>query len=178
MIPNLTVQRAKKGDMMARSMLYEQFSTPMYNLCIKLLGNIHDAEDMLQDAFIQAFDKIVQLKEDELFGGWLKRIVVNKCFAFLNKSKHQIQYFEYTEEIEIADEKVDSLIDITPQQINDGIAQLPAGCKQILVLYLLENYTHKDIAALLKISESTSKSQYQYARKLLKNILYKTTYTK
>jgi RNA polymerase sigma factor (sigma-70 family) len=175
MLPNITVHRAKKGDMQARATLYEQYSKPMYNLCIKLLGNIQDAEDVLQDSFITAFAKVEQLKEDALFGGWLKRIVVNNCFVQL-KNK-QTNFIYYTDEVlDEPIEKEEQYPNITPQDINKGIAELPNGCKQILVLYLLENYSHKEIAGLLKISESTSKSQYQYGKKLLKNCLHKIMY--
>jgi RNA polymerase sigma-70 factor (ECF subfamily) len=173
MIPNLTVHRAKKGDMLARAWLYEQFSKPFYNLCIKLLGNMHDAEDVIQDAFIQAFDKLDQLKKEELFGAWLKKIVINKCFSHLQKRKVQFLYVALNEQMDVAAENSDVETGYTPIQINEGIAQLPNGCRQIFVLYLLENYSHKEIATLLKISESTSKSQYQYAKKLLRNYLLK-----
>jgi RNA polymerase sigma-70 factor (ECF subfamily) len=173
MIPNLTVHRAKKGDMLARAWLYEQFSKPLYNLSIKLLGNVPDAEDVIQDSFIQAFDKIDQLKKDELFGAWLKKIVVNKCFSQLQKRKLNFLYVEFDEQLDVASENSDGETGYTPVQINEGIAQLPNGCRQIFVLYLLENYSHKEIAGLLKISESTSKSQYQYAKKLLRNFILK-----
>lgn len=168
---NLIVQQAKQGNALAKATLYEQYAKPLYNLCIKLLGNIHDAEDVLQEGFIQAFDKLQQLQQNDLFGPWLKKIMVNKCFVQLRKAKANWQIVPLIDDVDVADEIDYTGLNISATQINDAIVKLPNGCRQIVVLYLLENYTHKAIAEELGIAESTSKSQYQYGKKLLKTSL-------
>jgi RNA polymerase sigma factor (sigma-70 family) len=161
------VRNACNGSREARSMLYHQFSKAMYNICIRMTGNTEDAEDVLQDAFIQAFKTLDQLKSYAQFGGWLKKIVVNKCIAFCNK---RIKHTDWNEEDTgtIADENAEWWKTVDMQIVHNAIKALPEGCRQVFNLYVFEDMGHKQIAALLDISESTSKSQYHRARNILK----------
>lgn len=160
----------KKNQQKSTEALFKSYSRAMYNICLRMLGNKHDAEDVLQDAFIQAYCNISKLKSIDSFGAWLKRIVVNKCIRFLQTRVH-------FSEIEIGNyEKSDDSINdwstvLTMEEINIEIQQLPDGCRIIFNLFLLENYSHKQIAELLSISESTSKSQYHRAKQLLRTQL-------
>ena len=162
-----TVLKAGKGDRNAQADLYRQYSKAMFNICIRMTGNRSDAEDLLQDAFINAFESIGQLKEPAAFGGWLRRIVVNKCIRF---SKNSVQWKQLEEDHnELAEETPEQWwMTIKSELIHEEIKNLPNGCRQVFVLYVLEDFGHKDIAENLGISESTSKSQYQRARLLLK----------
>ena len=90
-INNPLIERCKQGDIKAQFLLYKQYSTAMYNIAIRFLNNKMDAEDILQESFITAFNKLVDLKSDASFGNWLKRIVINNCISFLRKNKI---YFE------------------------------------------------------------------------------------
>ena len=137
-----------------------------------MCGNEADAHDAMQDGFITAFRKIYQLKDPNTFGGWLKRIIINQCIAQAKKR------FVYTQleapVIDLAHETDESWwSSITMVQIHEAIKQLPDGCRQIFVLYAVEDYTHQEIADELQISTGTSKSQYSRARLLLQQIILK-----
>jgi len=161
------VQRAVKGDASAQALLYQQFSKAMFHICLRMSKNRNAAEDILQDSFILAFKNLHQVKEATQFGGWLKRIVVNEC---IRQTKQNWQWQDWEEEHDqISNEQETEwwkLVNI--EMVYQQIATLPEGCRQIFNLYVFEDYTHKEIAVLLSISESTSKSQYHRARQLLK----------
>lgn len=171
-IPEQTVLRARKGDKQACALLYQQYSKAMYNICIRMTGNEEDAADLLQDAFLQAFNRLAQLKQPQAFAGWLKQIVVHQCIRFCKKTIHW-NLLDETDTDNIAEEEEEWWTRIPLSLVHREIKILPAGCRQVFVLFAMENYPHKDIAAQLQISESTSKSQYQRARKLLKERILK-----
>jgi RNA polymerase sigma-70 factor (ECF subfamily) len=162
---------ATQGNRLAQKDLYTRFHKEMLGLCIRMTGKRDAAEDILQEAFIKAFTGLSKLKKPASFAGWFKRIVVNLCIDYLNTFKV------------IADLDVSQAESLTEQDngfwytdlsfdiINNEIDNLPNGCRQVLVLYLIEDYKHKDIADLLNKSVSTIKSQYQYALKILRTRL-------
>jgi RNA polymerase sigma factor (sigma-70 family) len=164
--------KAGQGDRGAQADLYRDYSTPMYNICIRMTGNPTDAQDLLQDAFIEAFRHLRQLKEPGAFGGWLRRIVINRCIQF---SKKHVRWssLDPDEMTLAADEETEWWLNIPLQQIQDEIKNLPGGCREVFVLFALEDLGHKEIANNLGISESTSKSQYQRGRKLLRERITK-----
>ena len=137
-----------------------------------MCGNEADAHDLLQDGFITAFEKMHQLKEPKLFGGWLKRIMVNQCIAF---SKYRNMYGGLVvAEDESSDETDENWWEtISMAELHQAIKKLPEGCRQIFVLYVIEDYSHQQIADELGLSTGTSKSQYNRAKKLLRQILLK-----
>lgn len=171
-IPDQTVLKARKGDKDACAQLYQQYSKAMYNICIRMTGNEADAADVLQDAFLQAFNRLGQLKQPEAFAGWLKQIVVHQCIRFCKKAAYWNPLDE-TDTASIAEEEEEWWIGIPPALVHQEIKILPSGCRQVFVLFAMEGFSHKDIAAQLQISESTSKSQYRRARKLLKERIIK-----
>ena len=137
-----------------------------------MCGNEDDAHDLLQDGFITAFEKIHQLKEPSMFGGWLKRIMINRCIAH---SKHRNSHGGLVvAEVEAPDETEDEWWNtISMAELHHAIKKLPEGCRQIFVLYAIEDYTHQQIADELGLSTGTSKSQYNRAKKLLQQMLLK-----
>jgi RNA polymerase sigma-70 factor (ECF subfamily) len=167
-----TVKNAADGDTNARAALYRQFSKAMFNICFRMLGNRENAEDILQEAFIIAFNKLHQLKDELSFGGWLKRIVVSECIRFNKKGFKWNELSEHYEE-RSDDNDASWMHNLSFESINSEIKQLPDGCRQVFNLYVVEDYSHKEISEILKISESTSKSQYHRARQLLKERLLK-----
>jgi len=164
------VQQVKKQDTLAMRTLYEQYSKEMLAASFRITNNLQDSEDILQEAFLTSFQKIDQLKDGAKYGGWLKQIVTNKSLSSIKK---RIQFKEIETVGELADEAEDTewYKGIPFDKIKNAIQELPEGSRQIFTLYLLENYKHKEIAEILKISVSTSKSQYRYALKLLKEKL-------
>jgi RNA polymerase sigma factor (sigma-70 family) len=136
-----------------------------------MVGNKQDAEDILQDAFYIAFLNIKSLRSEESFGAWLKKIVINQCLKFL---RARIVFADLDPEKDDFEEKNDiDMYDLPMSEINNKICMLPDRCRMVFNLYLLENYNHRQIAEMLEISESTSKSQYQRARQLLQKQLKK-----
>ena len=166
-IPTAVIQQAARGDADAQAWLYGQYSKAMFNICVRMTGNIPHAEDVLHDAFIMAFKNLKSLKQADAFGGWLKRIVVNAC---INHSKKLIPWNELNEDgFEMPDDNsAEWWTTISLADVHREIRKLPDGCRQIFVLYAMEDNSHKAIAQQLGISESTSKSQYHRAKKLLR----------
>ena len=163
------VHQVKKHDVVAMRTLYDKYSKEMLATSYRITNNLQDSEDILQDSFLVSFQKIHQLKEGGKYVGWLKQIVVNKSLAQIKKRVS----FKNLDELEDRSEEEETnwFEGISFEKIKEAIQELPDGCRQIFSLYLLENHKHKEIAELLSISISTSKSQYRYALKLLKEKL-------
>lgn len=144
----------------------------MYNVGFRIVNNTEEAEDVLQDAFISAFNNLGSYRGDSTFGAWLKRIVINKAINYLNKRRPERmpedERFDVKEE-----EEVDVLegFPFTVEKVRAAIEALPDGYRSVLSLYLLEGYDHGEIAEILGITESTSKSQFNRAKKKLKELL-------
>ncbi len=169
-VNNALVSSAQKGNAEALKLLYLQYNKAMFNICTRLMGNNSDAEDVLQDAFVIAFKSINQLKETAQFAGWLKRIVINEC---IKKGKKRNNWTEWEEEKHDTPEEEETSWwnEVTMAEIHAQIKALPDGCRQIFTLYAVENFSHKDIAATMGVSEGTSKSQYHRAKQLLREKL-------
>lgn len=166
------IRAAARGDASFQEILYQQFSKAMYNICVRMMGNRQEAEDILQESFIIAFGNLKNIKDELSFAGWLKRIVIRQC---LSGSRKQKTLLYATDVLEIADVPDENWMgQISFEKIHDAIRELPEGCRQVFNLYAVEDWPHKEIAKELGISESTSKSQYQRARKLLRDKLNKT----
>jgi RNA polymerase sigma-70 factor (ECF subfamily) len=168
-LEDLVVQ-ARNGDLNARASLYRLFVKAMYNNCIRITGNKTDAEDVLHESFLYAFQHLREINHPASFGGWLRRIVISNAIRYCRKNLNWEDLHEEYERSEPGDESP-WWINIPLELVHLAIKQLPAGCRQVFILYVFENFAHKEIAASLGISESTSKSQYQRARKLLKERL-------
>jgi len=170
-VQTIIIRKAQKGDSIAIETLYRQYNKGMFSICARMMGTVADAEDVLQDAFIKAFKNLNQLKNVDQFGGWLKRIVINEC---INNSKKKWAWGDLNEDHDVEDEEDFNWWDgVDINDINIAIKQLPDGCRQIFTLFVIEDYSHKAIAAEMQISESTSKSQYHRAKQLLKQQLNK-----
>ena len=168
----MTVVRASQGDHSAQAELYRYYSTAMYSICIRMTGNPTDAQDIFQDAFIDAFRHLRQLKEPGAFAGWLRRIMINKCIQF-SKVRVRWDNVDPNEIVPDAGSETQWWLDIPVHRVQEEIKNLPGGCREVFVLFALEDFGHKEIARNLGISESTSKSQYQRARKLLRDRITK-----
>lgn len=142
----------------------------MFNICTRMLGDHAAAEDALQEAFINAFNKLHTFEGKASFGAWLKRIVINKCLSKLNKRQ---LFTTEIEEIEhqLPEEQTEKPPVLSPHLVHRAIKTLPQGCRMVFTLYQLEGYDHQEISEILNISVSTSKSQYHRAKKLIKQKL-------
>ena len=138
----------------------------MYNVCLRMLRQPEDAEDVVQDSFVEAFTKLESFRYDSTFGSWLKRIVINKSLNHLKKKRIPITAIE-GHEFHLAEETTEPTPTMDIQKVKKGIDSLPDGYRQIINLYLIEGYDHVEIGEILNISTSTSKSQYHRAKKKL-----------
>jgi len=164
------IEECRSGNSKAQFRLYNQYAKAMYNLAYRILNNREDAEDILQEAFIECFRSLSSFRFESTFGAWLKRIVINKCINHIKKKTTDLTFCETLPAVAVEEEE-EPVYDT--KEIFRGIERLPDGYRIILTLYLLEGYDHSEISQILGISESTSKSQYSRAKEKLKNILPK-----
>jgi RNA polymerase sigma-70 factor (ECF subfamily) len=164
------IEECRKGNNKAQYRLYNQYSKAMFNLAYRILNNREDAEDILQETFVDCFRYIDSFRFESTFGAWLKKILVNKCINHLKKKKIDLTLCD-TLPVVVYEEEADVTYDTG--KIFKGIEMLPDGYRIILTLYLLEGYDHSEISQILGITESTSKSQYSRAKEKLRNILSK-----
>jgi RNA polymerase sigma factor (sigma-70 family) len=165
------IEECKKGSSKAQFMLYKQYSKAMYNLAFRMMNNREDAEDVLQETFIDCYSNLESFRFESTFGAWLKSILVNNCINQLRKKKADLVLCETLPPVA---EEEEAETNYDTNKIFNGIEQLPDGYRIILTLYLLEGYDHTEIAQIMGISESTSKSQYSRAKEKLRTILSKT----
>ena len=166
------VESCMKGDVRAQYQLYTLYSKAMYNICYRMTNQKEEAEDMLQESFSYAFSKLGSFRFESSFGAWLKRIVVNTCINHLKKKRVDLVYTEHQNDPVSADESVDyGEIRFQVKRVMKALEKLPEGYRIVFSLYLLEGYDHKEIAEILGVTESTSKSQFLRAKQKIKEML-------
>jgi RNA polymerase sigma-70 factor (ECF subfamily) len=167
----------KTGDQKAQFQIYKLYYKAMYNTSLRIVNDTMEAEDVMQEAFLSAFEKIDTYSGTVSFGAWLKKIVINRSLDVLGKKKAVFEDIEA--HVGIRDESPeDSLrneeIDVRIGEVKEAIEKLPDGYRIILSLYLLEGYDHDEIAEIMKISSSTSRSQLSRAKQKLISELKKS----
>ncbi len=158
--------RAIKQDRLAQKTIYEMFSGKMLAVAKSYVNNFDDAEDILVTAFLKAFTKIEDCRDSKSFPFWLRKIVVNDSINFIRKSKNLLYVEGEIEHIgdEISDEEMENFPDFDLEKV---LSQMPLGYKLVFNLYVFEDKKHQEIAEILNISEGTSKSQLNKAKKWL-----------
>lgn len=164
------IEECKRGNQQAQYSLYSQYSRAMFNLAYRMMNNREDAEDMLQEAFSDAFRKLGTYRYESTFGAWLKTIVINRCINHLKRRKTEFVTDSIPEDI-WGDDDNESDYSMDTKKVFKAIEHLPDGYRIVLTLYLLEGYDHSEISEILEISESTSKTQYLRAKTKLKQLL-------
>jgi len=171
---DVLVEQCIKGDMNAYRLLYERYSKAMYNTALRITANQADAEDVLQDAFTDAFMQLRSFENKASFGAWLKQIVVFKSITVLKKRKINFADFEKEAAHLAVEETIDETeIEYNVAAIKQAIKELPDGYRAVLSLYLLEGYDHEEIADILQISHSTVRTQYKRGKQRLLQLLKK-----
>ena len=144
----------------------------MYSVCMRIINNETEAEDVMQEAFLKAFTKIDTYKGEVSFGAWLKKIVINRSLDYLKKRK--VRFEEINEKTnKIIDYQMETK-EVNVKVIKDAIQKLPDGYRVVLSLYLIEGYDHEEISEILGISNSNSRTQYLRAKNKLREILKDT----
>jgi RNA polymerase sigma-70 factor (ECF subfamily) len=161
------------NDPSAQRELYNRYSPKMLSVCYRFGNSREDAEDMLQEGFIKIFTQIHTFQNKGAFEGWIRRIIVHTCINFLKKNKKFSNSIDLDQAdyLEVKEETMPSVMQA--RQIIECIRQLPLGYRTVLNLYAMEGYSHKEIAEMLDIEESTSRSQYTRAKVMLEGILIK-----
>jgi RNA polymerase sigma-70 factor (ECF subfamily) len=145
----------------------------MYNTCLRMLNNVAEAEDVLQESFIEAFKNLERFENRTSFGGWLKQICINRAINQLKKRRIDWVNMEQIAGYDSADElPVDEVeISLKVESVKKAIMQLPDGYRTVLSLYLLEGYDHEEISEILNVAESTTRTQYMRAKQKLLQLL-------
>lgn len=165
------IESCKAGSQQAFGKLYHLYAKAMYNVALRIIKVEEEAQDILQEAFIKAFNKINQYEYQANFGAWLKRIVINQALDNIRKNKEIISKDIEGMDIEEPEEVDWQEIDFTVEKVKKAIMALPDGFRVVCSMYLFEGFEHKEIAQILGITESTSKSQFHRAKLKLKEIL-------
>ena len=174
---NMTEEAILKGclynNATAQRELYNKYSSKMLAVCYRYGHNREDAEDMLQEGFIKVFLQIHTFENRGAFEGWIRRIIVHTCINILKKNKKFNESVDiiYATAIQVREESVPAIIQA--KQVVECIRILPIGYRTVLNLYAVEGYSHREIANMLDIEESTSRSQYTRAKAMLEDILIK-----
>lgn len=167
------VVKCKKGDRQAHNDLYKLYAKAMYNVAMRMLNRSDEAEDVLQEAFLEAFNRIKDFRQETTFGLWLKQIVIHKAINLMRKRK---MVFAEMEEVDVeclADDLPfdDEEVVLKADEVRRAIQLLPEGYRLVISLYLIEGYDHEEIGQILKISEGTSRTQFLRAKRKLIELL-------
>lgn len=162
------IKGCQGGLRTAQEFLYKQYSRKMYAICLTYAKDDEAAKDILQDGFVKVFSHIKEFVPDSSLEGWIRRVMVNTAIDYYRKSIKTIwKKTSFSEDHDLPAEG-ETLSRINEKQLLGIIKDLPAGYKVVFNLYVIEGFNHREISEMLGITEGTSKSQYFYAKKMLK----------
>lgn len=173
------IKRCKANDRKAQMQLYDTYVQGMYGVAMRFLANEADAEDVVQESFIKAFQRMDQYQGRVTFGAWLKKIVVNGCLDFLKSKRMPIEpYEEQFLEINNIDADIASEGEVSLDEIKSAINHLDHPSRFVVQLYLIEGYDHQEIAHILGISEANSRTRLKRGKEKLRSALKHKVYGK
>lgn len=174
---DVLVQQCLNGEASAYRALYDRYSRAMYNTALRILNRTDDAEDILQEAFTDAFQQLKSFEGRSTFGAWLRQIVVYKSIAHLKKQKLHFNGLE-TDAENIADETVleEDEVWYTVDSIKQAMQKLPDGYRTVLTLHLIEGFEQEEVAEMMKVAHSTVRTQYMRAKQKLLQVLKQEVY--
>lgn len=164
------LEGCKKNDRSAQAGLYKLLAPKLLGLCIRYLQDRNEAEDAMQDAFVKIFTNMTSFKGSGSFEGWAKRIAVNTALTAL-KARNRLSFERHTEDMENIGIPEEEPMTLNSNDIMACMNALPVGYRTIINLFLVEEFSHKEIAEKLQITESTSRSQYSRARQALMKLI-------
>ena len=160
------IKKCLAFDKNCQRMLYEKYSGQMYSVCLRYFNESFEAQEALQLGFIKVFKNLDSFKGDGNLGAWIRRIMVNESLNLIKKNK---KYNAHITIDQIPDYSYETPLDFDKEEIERIVKLMPLGYKTIFNLYVVDDYTHKEIAELLNITESTSRTQLRKARIFLKS---------
>ena len=163
------IDQCRQNNRKAQLEVYQQYCKAMFRVAHRLLDNVEDAEDAMQEAFISAFQKMNQYEGEVTFGGWLKKIVINKSFDILRSKKKRLQ-IKKEQQVEVTIDEADWEVEetISIEEIKKAILDLPDKYRRVLMLYLIEGYIHEEISQILDITIVASRTQLLRGKQKLK----------
>ena len=159
------IRRAQRSDARAFEVLYRRHVDKVYGLCLRMTGNVSEAEDCTQEAFIQAWKKLTKFRGDSAFSTWLHRIAVNAVLGRMRKDKREQDRIQVVAETRPAPLETGDTGEL--RDLAEAVGRLPKGARHVFVLHAVYGYSHDEAAAMLGIASGTSKAQMHRARKLL-----------
>jgi RNA polymerase sigma factor (sigma-70 family) len=159
-----------EGNRRMQEELYRRFSPRMYAVCLRYAGNAEEAEDILQEGFIKVFKKLDSFRSEGSFEGWVRRIFVNTAIEHFRRKRYLMPVTE-KEENTIEGKYLSIIDDLAARDIMAMVQELSPGYRTVFNMYVVEGYTHKEIADMLGISEGTSKSQLSRAKVILQEMV-------
>ena len=166
------ISRCGANDRVAQRLLYDRFAPLLLGICRRYAGQQH-AEDVMQDSFVRVFQYLAQYRNEGSFEGWIRRVCVNTCIRHLEKAKKMTVDY-YGDGLPDHPVEPDAISRMSANELLDLIDKIPEGYKTVFNLNVIEGYNHKDIAQLLGIEESSSRSQLTKARKYIQRSLEAT----
>ncbi|MCY1719063.1 sigma-70 family RNA polymerase sigma factor [Prolixibacteraceae bacterium Z1-6] len=163
------IDQCRDGNQKAQFQLYKLYYKAMYSVCLRIVNDEMEAEDVMQEAFLSAFNKIGSYKGEVSFGAWLKRIVVNRSLDYLKKRK--VKFEEVTEQTTQVPDYQMATKEVDLNILKSAIQVLSDGYRVVLSLYLIEGYDHEEISQILGISNSASRTQLLRAKQKLRELL-------
>jgi RNA polymerase sigma-70 factor (ECF subfamily) len=159
------VARARGGDSRAFEALYREHVNRVYGLCLRMTGNVSEAEDCTQEAFIQAWNKLGKFRGDSAFGTWMHRIAVNAVLGRIRKSKREQDRIQVVAETASSPASIGDSGEL--RDLSDAIDRLPEGARHVFVLNAVYGYSHEESSDMLGVAVGTTKAQLHRARRLL-----------
>jgi len=163
------VEACRGGDRRAQKRIYDLLSGKMFAVCLRYMDSREAAEDILQDGFVTLFTKLDSYSGEGSFEGWARKIFVNTALMSLRKNDVLRQTEDVDEAWDITADTPTAIENIGYSELMKMIASMPPGFRTVFNMYVIEGYSHKEIAESLGISEATSRSQLQRARTMLQN---------
>ena len=166
------INGCKAGDRNAQFKIYKLYYKAMYNTSLRIVNDTMEAEDIMQEAFLQAFNRIHSYTGEGSFGSWLKRIVINKSLDVIRKRKIQVSLEEESMEFpDIIEENREEEIRLQLAEVKEAIGELPEEYSVIINLFLLEQYSHEEISEMLNITNNLSRTRLVRAKQKVQKIL-------
>ncbi|MCX6305774.1 MAG: sigma-70 family RNA polymerase sigma factor [Bacteroidetes bacterium] len=172
------IDACRAGDRTAQFRIYKLYYKAMYNTSLRIVNDTAEAEDIMQEAFLDAFRRLHSYTGEGSFGSWLKRIVINRSLDSLRKEQETIPFDEVEYDIpNTAEENREDEIQFQVTEVKRAISRLPDEYRVVLSLFLLEGYDHEEISQILKITNQLSRTRYSRARHKLLEILKETSFS-
>lgn len=166
------IEEAKRNEKRAQSQLYLLYYKSIYNCCLRIVGDSYAAEDLMQDSFIMAFKNIKQFNSEVMFGAWIKKIAINTSINYLKRNELMAQKMkDYGTLNEQDEDGEETQSEFTIQEVLKAMEGLATNYRIVFSLYMIEGYDHDEIAKIMSISASTSRSQLSRARSKIKTII-------